>query len=222
MNYSLPKVAIVDFGLGNLYSVRQACMHVNIDAEITSSKDVISKANAVILPGVGAYGDAMKALHRLDLVTVLRDFSQSEKPFLGICLGMQLLMSESHEFGTHRGLDIITGTVVPLGRPHVEARQLKVPQIGWNQIHSSENSKKWDNSILNGLSFGEYMYFVHSFMVKPENPNVTLAVTQYGDVSFCSSLQFGNIFACQFHPERSGKKGLQIYQNFAAFLDRAE
>jgi glutamine amidotransferase len=221
MNYISPKVAIVDFGLGNLYSVRQACLHVNLDVEITSSKDSIFHADAVILPGVGAYGDAMNALHCLGLEATLRDFAESGKPLLGVCLGMQLLMSESWEFGRHIGLNIIKGSVVPFGQPWKDDRKLKVPQIGWNQIRASENTIKWDNTILNGLSQEEYMYFVHSFIVIPEDPDVILSTTSYGDVSFCSSLRVGNIFACQFHPERSGKKGLQIYQNFAVFLDEA-
>lgn len=221
MKNTTPKVAIVDFGLGNLYSVRHACLHVNLDVEITSSKDSILHADAVILPGVGAYGDAMNALHRLDLTTALRDFARSGKPLLGVCLGMQLLMSESHEFGIHEGLGIIKGTVVPFGEPREGERILKVPQIGWNQIRSPENTIKWDNTILNGLSQNEYMYFVHSFVVAPEDSGVVLSTTNYGEISFCSSLQVDNIFACQFHPERSGKMGLQIYQNFAAFLDKA-
>ena len=221
MNYIAPKVAIVDFGLGNLYSVQHACKYVNLDAKITSSKEDVMNADAVILPGVGAYGDAMNSLNHLDLVSVLQDFSKSGKPFLGVCLGMQLLMSESHEFGRYEGLNIIKGSVLPFGDPHAGERKLKVPQIGWNKIRASENTIKWDNTILNGLSQDEYMYFVHSFVVVPEDTRVTLSMTQYGDISFCSSLQVGNIFACQFHPERSGKKGLQIYQNFAAFLDKA-
>jgi glutamine amidotransferase len=154
------------------------------------------------------------------LVTVLQDFAKSGKPLFGVCLGMQLLMSESREFGRYEGLNLIKGTVVPFGEPQEDGRKLKVPQIGWNQIRPSENAIKWDNTILNGLSSDEYMYFVHSFVVVPEDPEVELATTSYGDVSFCSSLHIGNIFACQFHPERSGKKGLQIYQNFAALLDR--
>lgn len=221
MNYAAPKVAIVDCGLGNLYSVQHACLHVNLDARITSSKDDIANADAVILPGVGAFGDAMNTMKRLELVAVLQKFASSGKPFLGICLGMQLLMSESQEFGRHAGLNIIKGNVVSFGEPHEGERALKVPQIGWNQIRASESTIKWDNTILNGLAEDEYMYFVHSFVVVPQDPAVTLSVTHYGDVHFCSSLQVGNIFACQFHPERSGKRGLQIYQNFAAFLDKA-
>jgi imidazole glycerol-phosphate synthase subunit HisH len=221
MNAIAPKVAIVDFGLGNLYSVQHACKYVNLDAKITSSKEDVLNADAVILPGVGAYGDAMNALNRLGLVPVLQGFAQSGKPFLGICLGMQLLMSESQEFGRYDGLNIIKGTVVPFGEPREGKRKLKVPQISWNHIRTSENTIKWDNSILNGLPQDEYMYFVHSFVVVPEDPSVVLSSTNYGDVSFCSSLQVGNISACQFHPERSGKKGLRIYQNFAAFLDKA-
>src|SRR5512143_3550967 len=120
-----PKVAIVDFGLGNLYSVRHACRKVGLDAEITSSKEAVLNAEAVILPGVGAYRDAMQNLHKLDLVSVLRDIAASNKPLVGICLGMQLLMSESFEFGHYEGLDIIKGSVVHFGRPQEDERTLK-------------------------------------------------------------------------------------------------
>lgn len=216
-----PKVAIVDFGLGNLYSVRHACRKVGLDAEITSSRQAILNADAVILPGVGAYRDAMKNLHSLDLVSVLRDIAASSKPLLGICLGMQLLMSESFEFGHHQGLDIIKGSVIHFGQPHEEERILKVPQIGWNRVHKSGQGADWRTSLLAGVPDHAYMYFVHSYIVQPEDQSMVLSTTQYGDVEFCSSLQKGTVFACQFHPERSSQWGVAIYQNLAAHFDTA-
>ncbi|HSB03323.1 MAG TPA: imidazole glycerol phosphate synthase subunit HisH [Anaerolineales bacterium] len=216
-----PKVAIVDFGLGNLYSVHQACRKVGLDAEITSSRQAILNADAVILPGVGAYRDAMQNLRKLDLVGVLRDIAASNKPLLGVCLGMQLLMSESFEFGHHEGLDIIKGSVVHFGKPNEEERTLKVPQIGWNRIHKSEQSVEWRTSLLAGVPDQAYMYFVHSYIVQPEDQNMVLSTTRYGDVEFCSSLQKGTVFACQFHPERSSQWGIAIYQNLAAYFDQA-
>lgn len=215
-----PRVAIVDFGLGNLYSVRHACRKVGLDAEITSSRQTILNADAVILPGVGAYRDAMQNLHKLDLVGVLRDIATSGKPLLGVCLGMQLLMSESFEFGHYEGLDIIKGSVVHFGQPREDEHTLKVPQIGWNCIHKSAQSADWRTSLLAGVPDHAYMYFVHSYIVQPEDQNMVLSTTRYGDVEFCSSLQKGTVFACQFHPERSSQWGITVYQNLAALLDR--
>ena len=143
-------VAIVDYNLGNLYSVKHACAHVGLHAEITSSKEAIANAHAVILPGVGAYGDAMATLHRLDLVSVLRDIAASGKPLIGICLGIQLLMTESFEFGHHRGLDVIAGQVVPFDHPREGERILKVPQIGWNRIAGTGRS--WGGTFIDGVA----------------------------------------------------------------------
>lgn len=226
------KVAIVDYGLGNLYSVKHACAAVGMKAEITSDKRQIIEADAVFLPGVGAFGDAMKTLRKLDLIVPLREYPQSGKPLIGICLGLQLLMEESYEFGHHKGLGLIGGAVtrfeqlgdvqgLPAGsRP----RPYKVPQIGWNHIYVEDPQPPhaapsiWANSPLAGLSEGEFMYFVHSYHVQPADESVVLSRSKYGNIEFCSSLQWGTIFACQFHPERSGEKGLQIYRNIAAHI----
>lgn len=211
------EAAIVDYGLGNLYSVKHACGHVGLQAEITSSKEAIANARVVILPGVGAYGDAMATLHRLDLVSVLKDIAASGKPLIGICLGVQLLMTESFEFGRHKGLGIIEGQVVPFDQPREGERMLKVPQIGWNRVWHPENAR-WEDTLLNGVADGEYMYFVHSYIVQPEDPAVILSMSRYGQIEFCSSVQCGNVFACQFHPERSGAAGLKVYWNLARLI----
>ena len=217
-------IAIVDYGLGNLYSVKNVCEHVGLQAFITSSRDELFSADAVVLPGVGAFGDAMENLRRLDLVGPLQEIASSVTPLIGICLGMQLLMSESYEFGKHRGLGIFEGPVVRFehsigtyGPPQDRAtRPLKVPQIGWNRISRKEVS--WEGSLLSGLPDGVFMYYVHSFYVLPQNAEAIRAVSRYGDIEFCSSLTHRNVHAFQFHPERSGPNGLHIYRNLAALL----
>ncbi len=214
-----PKVAIVDYGLGNLFSVKHACEHAGLEGNITSSHLDVLSADAVILPGVGAFGDAMASLRQLGLVNVLRDVGTSQKALVGICLGMQLFMSESYEFGCHRGLGIIEGDVVQFKDPTNGATRLKVPHVGWNRICQTGNGP-WSDSFLDGLSDGDFMYFVHSFYVRPADSRLVLTTTSYGDINFCSTLNRGNLFACQFHPERSGAQGLRIYRNLARQIRR--
>lgn len=217
-----PLVAILDYGLGNLFSVEQACAFVGLNSIITNSKKDILDADAVILPGVGAYGDAMLTLHRLDLVNVLRDIAKSPKPLVGICLGLQLLMTESYEFGHHKGLGIIEGPVVRFDAPKEKERILKIPQIGWSRIFRPADGLRWHGTPLDSIDDGEYMYFVHSYTVQPQDSNVILSNSHYGHIEFCSSIQYHNVFACQFHPERSGLKGLQIYKNLADRLKKTK
>lgn len=218
-----PKICIVNYGVGNLFSIQQACEHAGMDPEITYSKSSIENAEGVILPGVGAFGDAMEVLRRLNLVEVLRKVALEGKPFMGICLGMQLLAEESFEFGRHAGLGIIQGQVCHLGTPlDTSGKRLKVPHIGWNGIRTPHESclpsNYWDRTVLEGISNDEPMYFVHSFYVKPANPDVILSMSSLGDVEFCSSLRYKNVFAVQFHPERSGSEGLAIYRNFKKII----
>lgn len=216
-------VVILDYGLGNLYSIKQACSQVGLNARITSARQDILQADAVILPGVGAFGDAMTNLRKLDLISVLQDVAASGKILMGICLGMQLLMSESLEFGHHRGLGLVPGQVVPFDNPREGEQQLKVPQIGWNRIQKTIvrddiANDSWITTLLEGIEDGEYMYFVHSFIVQPTDSRVVLSASTYGHIRFCSSLNDRNIFACQFHPERSGLPGLTVYRNLAKRL----
>ncbi|MBU1247300.1 MAG: imidazole glycerol phosphate synthase subunit HisH [Proteobacteria bacterium] len=213
------KIAIVDYRLGNLYSVKLACEHVGLGAEITSNKDAILGADAVILPGVGAFGDAMDALDELDLVSVLRDVAASGKPLFGICLGLQLLMKGSEEFGAHEGLGIIKGNVVKLDAPRENGRVLKVPQVGWNRVNPADGVD-WNGTLMQGVTPGERFYFVHSFVVVPEDKSLVCSTTTYGHIEFCSSVRYGNVFACQYHPERSGARGLRIYRNLADILSK--
>lgn len=217
-----PRAAIVDFGLGNLYSVMMACRRVGFHAFITHERQAIEQADCVILPGVGAYGSAMEALGRLDLVSLLRDIADEGRvPLVGICLGVQLLMQESSEFGRHAGLGIIPGQVVSL-RSLVptfvpgsvmsldDLPRLKVPHIGWNRVNLSGRAR---TPLLDGVPDGDWMYFVHSFVVRPADRAVITATTTYENIEFCSAVRHRNVHAFQFHPERSGRHGLAIYAN---------
>jgi len=205
-------VAIVDYGMGNLFSVRSACEEVGMRVIITHRHHDLLEADAIILPGVGAFGDAMKALTRLGLVDVLRGLAGSGKPLIGICLGMQIMMTRSYEFGIHEGLNIIPGEVVRLPEVKNGVQKLKVPHVCWSPIQKPKDVS-WEGSYLQGMADGESMYFIHSFYARPADPRHILSVTRFGSHEFCSSLQKGNVFACQFHPERSGRFGLMIYMN---------
>ena len=218
------KVAIIDFQMGNLFSVNRACEDVGLAPLITSDPAAILSADAVILPGVGAFGDAMNNLKILDIVDPLKDFISSGKPFLGICLGLQLLMSESSEFGRYKGLDIIKGAVVKFPETIQEEYNVKVPQVGWNKIYrpSGENGERWQNSMLSGIRDTEYMYFVHSYYVVPEDSSIVLSNTNYEGTEYSSSICLNNVFACQFHPEKSSNEGMKIYKNFSAQLTKNE
>ncbi|MDB4399315.1 imidazole glycerol phosphate synthase subunit HisH [Akkermansiaceae bacterium] len=204
----MKKIAIIDFKVGNIFSVVQACKKIGLDVEITSDYDVIMNSDGVILPGVGAFGDAMKNLKDQNLVETIRDFIDSGKPFMGICLGLQLLFSSSEEFGRNEGLNIIEGSVERFDESYE-----KVPQIGWNKI--SKKNASLGESPLDSIEDNEYMYFVHSYFVKPVDESIILTMTDYSGQQYCSSIQLGNIFATQFHPEKSGHKGLEIYKNWS-------
>lgn len=209
------KVSIIDFGLGNLYSVQQACNRVGLVAKITSDKEEILNSDAAILPGVGAFGEAMENLIKLNLVDTIKEFIDTGKQFFGICLGFQLLFSESEEFGTFKGLNLIEGQIKKFPKQNYQGEIIRVPQIGWNRILNAYNNGNWENSLLKGINNQEYMYFVHSYYVQPKNEDVILTRTSYMGISYCSSIFVKNIFASQFHPEKSGMDGIKIYKEFA-------
>lgn len=216
------EVAIIDYGMGNLFSVKHACERVGLKAKITSAQEDILNSSAVILPGVGAFGDAMENLAKRDLLKPIGDFISSGKPFMGICLGMQLLMSESEEFGRHSGLDLIKGRVFKFSIKNNGGATAKVPQVCWNRINkpSAPNGGVWDKSPLSGLRNGEFMYFVHSYYCQPEDKEITLSLTRYAGEEYCSSMLYKNVFACQFHPEKSALPGLEVYKNWACLVKR--
>ena len=202
-------IAIVDYEMGNLKSVHKAFESVGHRATVTRDPQAIADASHVVLPGVGAFGDCMRNLERHGLVEPVLGAIRAGKPFLGICLGFQLLFSESEEFGTHRGLGVIPGRVVRFasgGSP----TPMKVPHMGWNSIAIGKRSP-----VLDGVPDGAFMYFVHSYYVVPDDRSVACTMTDYGQ-PFVSSVARDNIFACQFHPEKSQSEGLRIIRNFGA------
>ena len=212
----LRNVAIVDYDAGNLFSVEHACKSVGVAPLIINQPEDIRQADALILPGVGAFGDAMNNLRKLNLVQPLKEFVASGKPFMGICLGMQLLFSRSEEFGEQEGLNLIDGDVVKFPTVNEYGQRNKVPQIGWNQItFPSKVWASWRDTPLEHIANGEFMYFIHSFYAKPRNSEYVLAVTEYGGLNYCSAVIKENIFATQFHPEKSAAEGIKIYQCWA-------
>ena len=202
-------IAIIDYDMGNLLSVQKAFEKLGQEAVITRDSSKIKDASHVVLPGVGAFKDCMANLEKFSLVDTIKDTCASGKPFLGICLGLQLLFDKGFEQGEHVGLGIIKGSVVRFPAPHHEdVSEFKVPHMGWNTVVKSKESP-----LLNGIEDNEYFYFVHSYYASPEDKSVVLTTTGYG-VEFASSIEKDNIMACQFHPEKSQKMGLRLLQNF--------
>lgn len=197
-------VAIVDYGAGNIKSVENAVRYLGHEAVLTRDPAVILSADHVILPGVGAFGDAMTRLSRYGLDEVLRKAAASGTPFLGICLGLQLLFESSEESPGAEGLGILKGHILRI--PDSEGR--KVPQIGWNDLTYPNPGR-----LFAGLPEGSYVYFVHSYYLRAADPSIVTACTQYG-VRIDASVESGNVFACQFHPEKSEAAGMKILQNF--------
>ncbi len=199
-----PKIVIIDYGMGNLRNVQKGFQRIGFEAKLTRNKKKIGSASAIVLPGVGAFKDCMENLEKYGLVDPLLRSVEKGKPYLGICLGLQILFSESEEFGTHKGLDLIRGKVVKF-RPDPEH---KVPHVGWNTIE-----KEREVPMLQGVESGDFFYFVHSYYVVPEEAWWVSTYTTYGK-PFVSSIWKENIFATQFHPEKSQRKGLRILENF--------
>lgn len=197
---------IIDYGMGNLRSVQKAFEHIGEDARISSDVSEISAAERLILPGVGACRDAIAALRRADLTGIITDHIAADRPFLGICLGLQLLMDMSLEHGEHEGLGIIPGAVQRFELP----TEYKIPHMGWNQLDCSAQP---DHGLLQQLGPDPWFYFVHSYHVVPTDPSWVAAVTDYGS-PFVSAVAKGNVMATQFHPEKSQASGMQLLRNF--------
>lgn len=205
------KVVIIDYQLGNLFSVKQACDYLGCITEITSDPEKLLLSDYAILPGVGAFSDAMTNLDEFGLSDSIKEFVKQGKPLMGVCLGLQLLLSNSEEFGTTTGLNLIPGTVQKFPIQTLNQRVYKVPQIQWNTIGEPAQGR-WSNTPLNVCKAGDFMYFVHSFYAVPENQEHIASVTAYGNLQYCSAVIKDNIFATQFHPEKSGLYGVNIYK----------
>jgi glutamine amidotransferase len=194
--------AIINSGLGNLFSVEQACLAVGLKPLITDNPDDIKKAKALILPGVGAFGLAMESLHKKGLINPIKESINSGKPFLGICLGMQLLFTTSKEFGDHKGLNIIEGEVLPFPKLDNNGAKVRVPLISWRKNILEKNKN-------------EFMYFVHSYYCVPKNKKLVRSVSTYAGIEYCTSIADKNITAVQYHPEKSGDLGIKFYAEWA-------
>jgi glutamine amidotransferase len=202
-------IAIIDYGMGNLRSVQKGFEKTGFEAVVTADPKVVLAADKIVLPGVGAFPDCMRNLEQGGFVEPILKVIREGRPFLGICLGLQLLFTESEEFGVHKGLDVIPGRVVRFPEGMEEnGEELKVPHMGWNQL-----SIKRRPPAFAGLEEGTNVYFVHSYYVKPADESVIATTSRYG-IEFCSSIWRDNIVATQFHPEKSQEKGLQILRNF--------
>ena len=205
-------IAIIDYGMGNLRSVEKAFQVVGYPAVITNDPEQVAKAERVVLPGVGAFGAAMENLRSSGMDEAVIEAVNSGKPFLGICLGLQLLFTESDEMGLFKGLNIIPGRVVQFFQPEdrtPETDKLKVPHMGWNEL-----DVRLPTPVLKDFPKGGMVYFVHSFYVAPNDPSVVAATSRHG-IDFCAAVWKDNVFASQFHPEKSGTLGLQMVKNFA-------
>ncbi|MBF0464570.1 MAG: imidazole glycerol phosphate synthase subunit HisH [Nitrospirae bacterium] len=203
-------IAILDYGMGNLRSVQKGFLKVGIEAIVTSKSSDIDNAAGVVIPGVGAFRDCMVNLQNLDLIETIKRSIEKGKPFLGICLGLQLLFTESEEFGNSTGLGVFKGKVV-----RFKDKDLKIPHMGWNVV-----SFKKKPPLFEGIEDGSYFYFVHSYYVSPEDQSIISGVTPYG-VEFTSMVWKDNVFAMQFHPEKSQAHGLKILENFGKFVKAA-
>jgi len=204
------KIVIIDYGIGNVRSILNAFKKNGVDIILSNKEEDIMSADGVILPGVGAFAHGMENLNKYNLANIIKKYTDTNKPFMGICLGMQMLLDESEEFGITKGLGLISGKVIKL--PTQNSDYAKLPHVSWNEI--KEKKVKWENTILNDIDQQSDMYFVHSFIDSLDDENEILSTSEYFDYEFCSSVKKGNIYGCQFHPEKSGETGLKVIENF--------
>lgn len=213
-NPSAPVVTVVDYGIGNLYSVQRALETCGAQVELTADPARIAQAQRLVLPGVGAFADGMQGLRERGLVKPLRDFAASGRPLLGICLGMQMLASVSEEFGQHEGLDLVPGRVLPVPPQSIDGSRQKIPHIGWAPLLLTRGQGSWLGSVLQASPSETAVYLVHSYSVVPSDPAHRLADCSHGGHLLCAALRRDNIHGCQFHPEKSGPAGLLMLSQF--------
>jgi imidazole glycerol-phosphate synthase subunit HisH len=209
-------VAVIDYGVGNLLSVRRALEHCGAVVSVTADPEVILGSPRVVLPGVGAFARGMAELTRLGLKAVVSQAVARGRPLLGICLGMEMLLDESEEFGVTAGLGLIPGRVVAVPAATAHGRPQKIPHIGWAGLTFPQGCDTWTGTLLQDIGREEALYFVHSFMACPQDPADRLADALYGDLRVCAVVARGKVFGCQFHPEKSGEVGLRILRAFLA------
>lgn len=207
-------VAVIDYGMGNILSVQRGLEHCGATVTVTSDPDIIFLASRVILPGVGAFSNAMAELTRLRLDTVVREVGASGRPLMGICLGMQMLFDESAEFGQTTGLGLIPGRVVSLPNKTISGERQKIPHIGWSELELAPVREEGQAQLLQWLKSGDAAYFVHSFMANPTNMGDRVADCIYGGHLVSAVIMRDNIIGCQFHPEKSGEVGLNMLREF--------
>ena len=207
-------VTVIDYGIGNLYSVTRALEVCGASVRLTASHEHIEDAERVVLPGVGAFEDGMKGMAERSQAEPVRRFIESGRPFLGICVGMQLLLEVGEEFGEHAGLGIFQGRVAPIPPTGADGKPHRIPHIGWNVLRPPEHGRDWSGSILADLPAEPAVYFVHSFAPVPTQESSRLADCHYDGRRISAAIRAGNTYGCQFHPEKSGPVGLQILQNF--------
>jgi len=208
-------VTVVDYGIGNLYSVRRALESCGAEVSLTSDPAVIADSKRLVLPGVGAFADGMSGLRERSLIDPIRQFAASGKPLLGICLGMQMLASVSEEFGTHQGLGIIPGRVVALPSTTTSGERHKIPNIGWRGLEPAAGAN-WAHTPLSGTAPGGAVYLVHSYHCLPDDPGHVLAQCEYGGHQITCAISSGRVLGCQFHPEKSAAVGLGVLARFLA------
>lgn len=207
-------VTVVDYGIGNLYSVGRAFEKVGASVTVTESPALIRSAERLILPGVGAFADGMKGLHEKGLVDAIMAFHARQRPMLGICLGMQLLFEQSEEFGDHAGLGLIPGRIRTIPRRDDAGATIRIPHVGWNALRLPSHRQDWTGTILGSCQPGDSVYFVHSFTAWPSDESYRLADSEYCDQRISAVVQIGTLTGCQFHPEKSGEVGLGILRRF--------
>ena len=208
----MKKITIIDYGCGNILNLVRAIKFLGYEVETTHEVKRIINSSHVILPGVGAFGNAMKQLEKYSLQKTIIEYAQLNRPLLGICIGMQILFTLSYEFGVHKGLNLIEGEVIKISNK--KNKEIKIPHVGWNEIYPNNDKKEWKNKILKNSLIGKNFYFVHSFACLTKNSDSTIAVCNYSGISIPAVVSVDNVFGCQFHPEKSADNGLAFLKNF--------
>ena len=210
----MPEVTVIDYGMGNLLSVIRAFEHCGATVQVTASAEDIASAKRLVLPGVGAFADGMAELRSRGLIEAIVKYAAANRPFLGICLGMQMMVEQGEEFGTHAGLKLIPGKVVEIERTKIDGTPHKIPHIGWNELKLPSEKHSWSGTIMERVIPGSSAYFVHSFTARPASDQYRLADCLYNGRVIAAVIRSGNLYGTQFHPEKSAEVGLKILKNF--------